>query len=152
MVRTGTRVLLLFMYLFWIGLIPSTTYGDDPKLELVLVTSQKNPQTALTSKELKDIYLGNSVFWRNGHKAYPVMVTNEKTETLFLETYLDLSRDQFNTHWRRRLFSGKAIPPRRVTSEKQLAEFFDQENHSLSYVPKAILPNYPQFKVLVLEK
>lgn len=134
------RVFSLFITL----IISLSSYATS----YVFVTNVKNEINSISKTEVREIYLGNSFTWINGKKAIPLRLELNDGLDDFLSAYVGMSVSNFNAYWRRRLFSGKAIPPKHFTDVVQLVHFMSEESYSLSPFPDGELTKYPQLKII----
>jgi hypothetical protein len=136
--------LILMPLLLW-QLHSKASEGD-----YVIVVNHANEIQSLNKKELRAIFLGDLFFWSNKKKVLPARIDTEASFATFLNDIIKMNVENFNSYWRRRLFSGKAIPPKRYSQLSQLADFVGTEVYALAPFPKDALSQYPKLKVLNL--
>ncbi len=90
--------------------------------------------------DLRDIFLGNRLFWRNGERIFAAHIQKEsKHMKKFLKNVLSMSPRKYNKYWRRRLFSGKGHPPIEINSDKRTIDYVRKTDGAIGIT--ATLPN-----------
>jgi hypothetical protein len=85
--------------------------------------------------DLRDIFLGNRLFWRNGERIFAAHINKEaKQMKKFLKNVLHMSPRKYNKYWRRRLFSGKGHPPVEINSDKKTIDYVKKTNGSIGII------------------
>ncbi|MCB0366980.1 MAG: hypothetical protein H6624_00145 [Bdellovibrionaceae bacterium] len=103
--------------------------------KFVLVVNAKNSVTQVDSGIAKDIYFGRKLFWESGVKIRPALLDQKNPVTSsFLSGCLDTETSRYLAFWRRRLFSGRGVPPKQFQSEKELLEFVSQNEGAIAVV------------------
>ncbi len=89
----------------------------------------------ISMNELKEIFLGNKIFWPNNERIFVAIVEkDEQFAEEFLQKYLNKNFDDYIAYWRRKLFSGKGIPPRKFKTNKTFVEFIAQTEGALGII------------------
>ncbi len=135
--RLLTLITIFLMLPFW---VQASDY--------VIGVNHSNELETVTKSELKAIFLGDQFFWKNGKKVLPARVETDASFKAFLTDVVEMSIDNFNTYWRRRLFSGKALPPKKFSQLTLLVEYLSKETYAVSPLPPGVIQDYPQLKVL----
>lgn len=118
----------------------------------VIVANKAGAPTRVTKKELKDIYLGHKVYWNGGKKIEASRLADESKITAeFVSDVLGETIDYFLSFWRRKLFTGRGLPPRRFESEAELIEFVSKTDNSIGVVSKETAENMKNPNLIVLE-
>ena len=100
-----------------------------------LVVNAKNDVSEIASSQTKDIYFGRKMFWDSGTKIRPALLNHKNSSTSqFLSVVLNTETSRFLAFWRRRLFSGRGVPPRQFSSEKELLEFVRQNEGAIAVI------------------
>ena len=101
-----------------------------------VIIANKSVETGTLSKsELQAIFLGEKVKWDN--RKYIKIVIFEEPEILreFLQNILGKTPSQFDNHWSKLVFTGKANMPQTFTDKARLVEFVAGKPGSISFVP-----------------
>ncbi|MCB0385024.1 MAG: hypothetical protein KDD43_06500 [Bdellovibrionales bacterium] len=121
--------LILGALVYW------SSSGAIAQEKFVLIVNAKNSITQVNTKEAKDIYFGRKLFWESGVKIRPALLDQKNPVTnLFLSGCLDTESTRYLSFWRRRLFSGRGVPPKQFQSEKELLEFVSQNEGAIAVV------------------
>lgn len=131
LMSTRTRFLTA-MFLF-IALTPAVGMSAD----YAVVVGKSSKVQNLSKSELKAIYLGDKLFWEDGRRVYAVRSGDDGVTEQFLEENLGLSLGSYLTHWRRRMFSGRAIAPKKFESSKELADYLSAEASAIGILPRS---------------
>ncbi|PIK15460.1 hypothetical protein [Halobacteriovorax sp. JY17] len=136
------KVLLTFLILFTCHAIPAKDY---------LVVSNKNKDIQNIDKELvKDIYLGSKLFWKNGSRIQPVhLPIDDKGFDTFLSNVVEMDTNQFLAYWRRKLFSGRAHPPKQISRVQDILKFVEENPDSIAVLPKK--PKIDDSSLIIIE-
>lgn len=99
-------------------LMTMTPLAAVPRREaLVFITSKDQVTTNLSSSEVRDIYLGRTTRWKNGHRI-TVVVRPATTAAgrVFLQQVVRMSEIDFSQNWLGVVFRGEASSPPRATA------------------------------------
>jgi hypothetical protein len=137
------RYLLLFL------LLTTTSAKADIKY-YVMSSTKSSVNENIDLNDLREIFLGNRVFWRSGERIYPAHVsTRTNNMKSFIDEVLSMSPRQYNKYWRRRLFSGKGHPPKELENDTKIIDFVKKTDGSiglLSALPKSFEKNLYYFR------
>jgi hypothetical protein len=104
---------------------------------IVMSSTDSIVQENVDIKDLKDIFLGHRVLWRNGDRIFPAHI--RKTSSYmnkFLESVLSMSPRQYNKYWRRRLFSGKGHPPVEFNNDDKVLSYVQKTEGAIAIISK----------------
>lgn len=104
------------------------------------VVVNKNFTTGnITKDQLKDIYLGDKIYWSDRTKINTTLINHDSEFTnTFIEEVVKKTPDQFNRYWRRKLFSGRGLPPIKFNSTEDLISFVESNEGSIGVVPNVM--------------
>lgn len=107
--------------------------------EPVVIINAAN-QTNVTKEDVKKLYLGKIKRFSNGNKAV-VFSLSEKTEikSAFNKKVLGKSASQFKSYWSQLIFTGKAKPPKELSSEAAVKEAVANEVNAIGIVDSALV-------------
>jgi phosphate transport system substrate-binding protein len=84
---------------------------------LAIVVNQSNPVNAMSSAELKDVFLGVHSHWPNGRRVTIVMRDLEDPERqVVVRDVCGMSEQQFKTHFVRGLYNGEILASPKILS------------------------------------
>ncbi len=89
------------------------SFGQGPTAwaEVLIIANPQAEITSLGRQKLKSIYLSSRSTWPNGMKIKLTILTADGPHQEFCQNFLNKSAAQLERHWRRQLYSGKALPP-----------------------------------------
>lgn len=103
---------------------PSTSFAED----YIILSNAENNIHSLTTLEIKKIMLGKKTLWNETHRIKVGYVNSSTSQSeIFFREVLNMSKYKFNRYWRRKLFSGNGVPPRRFRTQEELIEFVKSE-------------------------
>lgn len=115
-----------------------------------IVANKQIGQTQISKKLLKSLFLGDSVFL-NEKRVFLIYINKDLAFETFVNQVIGMQADVFHQYWRRRLFSGKAIPPRKVDNSENLFEYMFSDVGVIGIISSdTILPNANNLKILNL--
>ena len=101
---------------------------------VVVISNSSVPENTLNSKDLSSIYLGKKSTWSDGSKIVFVVLKDDACAS-FYKDYVGKSESQFNTYWKKQVFTGKGKPPREFDSAKEMVDFVAATKGAIGYVP-----------------
>jgi ABC-type phosphate transport system substrate-binding protein len=93
--------------------------ADEPTF--VVVAHGEVPVDAISTRELRRIYLGKSTRWEGGQAIRPVMLEGGPVLEAFVTEALDRTEESFSVYWKRMVFTGKGRPPLTFATVDELA-------------------------------
>lgn len=128
------KFLLALLTLFWLA------WGEPARAELVVVVSQDNPVSELSSKQLVDIYMGRYTAYPDGRAAYTADLPEDSPiREEFYRQLVGKSVAQVNAYWARLLFAGKSEPPQSQSSSKDVIDYLKGNNNAIAYLNESEL-------------
>ncbi len=108
------------------------------------VLSAKNSGEEIIDKEMvRNIYLGNKLFWKSGKRILPVhLKVTDSSFQAFLEEVINMDKTQFTSYWRRKLFSGRAYPPKQLERDDLIIEYVRDNTDGIGVISN-IPESYP---------
>lgn len=91
--------------------------GASRRESLVFITSKEQVTTSLSAAEVRNIYLGRTTRWQNGHRITVIVrpATTAAGRT-FLQQVVRMSEIDFSQNWLGVVFRGEASAPPRVVA------------------------------------
>lgn len=102
-----------------------------------LVVNRSNKYVSEIDKEVvKDVFLGSKLFWEDGSRIQPVhLPINDKEFDTFLHNVVEMDTNQFLAYWRRKLFSGRAHPPKQMNRIEDILKYIQENPKSIGIIP-----------------
>ncbi len=126
------------------AMLPAVCLAGD----VVVIANKSVSDTSLSQKSVSDIYLGKKSTWSDGSKINFVMLKGSAQDT-FLEKYVRKSASQFNTFWKKQVFTGKGSPPKAFDSDSAMISFVAQTPGAIGYVSAGA--NVANVKTITIE-
>jgi hypothetical protein len=101
-----------------------------------IIASQKQVEDLkFVQTNLDKVINGSIIYWQDGSriKLCHFEIINEKFQ-IFLKTRFNMSRDQYLSLWRRKLFTGRGIPPKQVKNTEELYQCILKDEHAVAIV------------------
>jgi len=108
-------------------------------LDVVLVVNPSNPVASLDAKVAKKIFLGKKGSWDNGDKVVLYSQTSPQVTDDFSRKVLSKSAQQFNTFWKKALFTGTGRPPIEVRDDAEMKKFIAADPRGIGYISRDAL-------------
>ena len=134
--RRRVGLLLVVGVLRVVGHAPSAT-ADDSKSSpaFVVVAHPKVPVASASSGLLTDVFLKRRTRWEDGEKVYPVdLKATSPVRERFSQSVLKRSVAAVRNYWQQRIFSGRALPPPELDSEKAVVRYVANHPGGIGYV------------------
>jgi len=118
--------------------------------DMVVIVNGQNGVAALSDRDLKNIYLGKKSQWQDGSAIHPVILQEEALHENFLKTFLKRSPTQFDSYWKRMIFTGQGTPPTGMAEQTAVLAFVARTPGAIGYVPKRAA-EAPGVKIVLIE-
>jgi ABC-type phosphate transport system substrate-binding protein len=93
--------------------------------------------TAISTDELKGIYLGTKSALSDGSRAEPVLLKSGPAHGAFLREYLGKTEAALETYYRSLVFTGKGSMPKSLASDAEVAAYVARTKGAVGYVSPA---------------
>lgn len=107
-------------------------------LRFSVVVNRSNGVTSLSRAELSAIMMKRTRSWRGGGEVLPV---DQRAQSVVRENFSKAihgkSAAYVVRYWQRLIFSGRAIPPRELTSDEEVIAFVKANRGAIGYVDAA---------------
>lgn len=103
--------------------------------EFVLIANKSLETNSLSKADLQSIFLGEKVKWDNRHYIKIVLFEEPKILREFLLDIVDRTSAQYENHWRKLVFTGKANMPQTFTDKASLIEFVAGKPGAIGFIP-----------------
>ena len=106
--------------------------------EFFVLSNDSKKDEVINRETVRNIYLGNKLYWKSGKRIMPVHLNvADSSFQAFLEDVVDMDPTQFTSYWRRKLFSGRAYPPKQFDKDDSIIEFIRKNNSGIGVISKA---------------
>lgn len=121
-----------------LGLILFSTYQVSAN-QLIIIANKSNPNTSISAKEAKTLYLKKikSKWPQSGEAIVPVSINgNNDVKNAFNDKVLGMSENDVNRHFVQLQYSSAAKPPAKVSSEADLIQYVASNPGAIGYALK----------------
>lgn len=106
--------------------------------EEVAVINAASPVASLSGDQLKELFLGKKSSWEDGGKVIVVIAKAGPSQDALM-SLLGKSSSQFQTGWKKLVFTGKAAMPEQVDNDEAVIDLVAKTPGAIGYVDKAKL-------------
>jgi len=140
------RALLLFTAILAFAVLPAQLSARDTSIAVIV-----NPQNSINSVsliELRDIFLGIQVFWKDGTQVVAIVrAPTARERDVLLRRILHMSEAQYQQYWRKKRQSRKGgHEPMAVVSNGMSEQMVLREAGAIALAPVSDL--HPGIKIL----
>jgi ABC-type phosphate transport system substrate-binding protein len=104
--------------------------------EDVVIVNPASSLAAVTDDQLKDLFLGKKITWDDGGKVV-VVIPKDGPANEALMKRLGKNSQQFQTGWKKLVFTGKGAMPEQADSEDAMVTFVAKTPGAIGLVSKA---------------
>ena len=87
----------------------------------------------LSKKQVRNIFLGKRQTWDDGQRMVIASLKEGTTHVQFLKEWVGMTPNQFRTHWRKRVFTGKGTMPTWLQTEQEQRSFIQSTPGAIGY-------------------
>ena len=113
------------------ALVMETAYAD-----VLVITNKAVPETEMTKEDIKEVFLGKKVQWKNRSKIHFVTLDDPDVHKAFLRAYINKSEQQYSNYWRKMVFTGKGKIPKSFKTTEDLLEYVADTKGAIGYIDK----------------
>lgn len=107
---------------------------------MVVIVHPDNEIDSLSRSDVVDLYMGRYVAFPNGRPALPLdLPVDSETRAEFYSRMTGKSIAQINAYWARIIFTGRATPPRIVSTVPGLIQAVQENRNAIAYIDSADL-------------
>ncbi|MDD2558569.1 MAG: hypothetical protein RBR43_06875 [Desulfuromonadaceae bacterium] len=128
--------------------LPILSLAGEP----TLVVHKSNPVTSLNLTEARNIFLGKKVFWNNGDSIEVFLQDKGEIHKTFALKTLGKSPRQLTMYWKRVLFSGEGIPPRKAANDHEMLELVAGNAKAIGYIDHEFIDNRIKAVAIIREE
>lgn len=102
--------------------------------EVLLIANPDVPVDSLTAGDVKLIFLGNKTDWGNGNKITFFTAKEDAAQDAFLGAYVGKTSSQYNTYWKKQVFTGKGKTPQSAGSDQDMVGMVTSTGGAIGYI------------------
>ncbi|PLX23922.1 MAG: hypothetical protein C0600_13975 [Ignavibacteria bacterium] len=114
---------------------------------VVIVNTSVPSSTSFDVDELLDVYTLNKAHWEDGSRITVFDLKRGKSKAAFYE-YIGMSEEELQRIWLRKQFTGRARPPRSLSSEEEIVERVGRTPGAIGYVQNQSVKNNRNVRVV----
>ena len=99
---------------------------------LYVVVAKDYDFESINSEQVRSLFIGKSKELA-GISLLPVVCTEQPDHDQFMQRVVRKSSWQFERHWKKMLFTGKATMPEKVGSKSELYELIKRDHHRVGF-------------------
>jgi ABC-type phosphate transport system substrate-binding protein len=105
--------------------------------QAAVIANEKVATATLPKDDAKNILLGSKTSWDGGGKIVLAILTGEAGDPI-VNDLTGKNASNFQTHWKRLVFTGKAGMPKMFTKPEEVVEFVKSTEGALGIVPDGV--------------
>ncbi|MBF0225519.1 MAG: substrate-binding domain-containing protein [Desulfobacterales bacterium] len=114
------------------AILPNMVFCDC--CEIIIIANKNVPDSSISKKHLKDIFLGKKVKWKNDKEIVFVTLSKDDVHDFFLKKYLSKTPSQYSNYWKTLVFTGKGTLPKSFNNISALIDFIAKTDGSIGYI------------------
>jgi ABC-type phosphate transport system substrate-binding protein len=127
-------VKLFFVFLLAVFYDVSSVTAQD----VVLIKNADVTISSLSPADVENIFLGKKTDWGNGSKIKFFINGETATHETFLKNYVGKSSSQFQTFWKKQVFTGKGQMPKSAGNDQEMVSNVTSTSGSIGYVSAGV--------------
>lgn len=105
------------------------------RAELAIIGHPSLKVAGVSKAEMRDIYLDRTNAFSDGTRAEPVsQAAGSDTRNEFLGKVLDMDERELKSYWAKRMFTGRAKPPRSVGDDDDVRAWVASHPSAVGYI------------------
>ncbi len=129
------KILSVFLISFFLLATSEVVSADD----VIIICNKSVKAQSLNQDDVRSIFLGRKTTWDDGSKiSFTTMKEGEAHES-FVETYVGKTGFQFDTYWKKLVFTGRAMSPKAFTEAAEIMNYVASTDGSIGYIPASAL-------------
>lgn len=118
-----------------IGLLLSGTACVATAEDYAVVANKSVGAGSLSKADAQAIFLGDKTKWDDGKAVDFVLFEEEATQKAFLQEVVGKTPSQFDSYWKRLVFTGKGSAPKTFGDAQKLIDYVSATPGAVGYVP-----------------
>lgn len=129
--RAFTRLILTAFLVLFLASLPASAETD---FNILIIAHDSVPLDAINKETVERIYLGKKRMYSNDEEILPVVMKSGDVHEKFLKDYVGKTSSQFETYWKKQIFSGKGSAPKSFKTEKDLVKYVARTRGAIGYI------------------
>ena len=119
----------------WLAiLLLATSVGTTATAaDVVIIANNGVPVDSLAQKDIEKIFLGKTAKWPDKSRVRFAVLDGDVHKD-FLKMHVKRTPSQFNTHWKKMMFTGKGSKPKTFSSEADLVKYVSETKGAIGYI------------------
>jgi ABC-type phosphate transport system substrate-binding protein len=128
------------LFLTWTAavllLLSGNSFGqeDTAKTAISIIANPSVSVTAIDKDTLKKIFTGQLVVWGDGRPIKTALLAEGEAHTRFVGGFLGKTPSQFQTYWRKMVFTGQGVQPPTFDSEQKMIDYVAGTEGAIGYI------------------
>jgi ABC-type phosphate transport system substrate-binding protein len=101
--------------------------------DFVVVAHPGVPGGSLSKEDVKAIFLGDKTTWSDGKPIKIVVLEEGAAHKAFLQEVVGKTPAQFDSYWKKLVFTGKAAAPKSFSDAGQLVDYVSKQAGTIGY-------------------
>lgn len=106
--------------------------------QTIFIGNKDIPETMLSKREIKDIFLGKKRRWQDNHEIRLAVMYASEGHSDFVREYLRKNSSQFLIYWKNKVFTGEGRFPKTFQSEDELIEYVAGNRGVIGYISSKV--------------
>lgn len=102
--------------------------------DFIIIANKSVGESLISKADVKNIFLGKKSTWSDGSAINAVILKGGDVHISFLKTAVKKSKSQFNTFWKKAIFTGTGTPPQKFDNEKAMLDYVAKTPGAIGYV------------------
>jgi ABC-type phosphate transport system substrate-binding protein len=125
------KIRVIITVVIAIMLAPALSAAGD----IVIIGNPSAPESQLSKKDVKNIFLGKKKFWDDKSKVIVVIQQNPAAHEAFLKQFIHKTPSQFDAIWKKLVFTGKRSAPQAFDGDGSMMKYISENKGAIGYVP-----------------
>lgn len=117
--------------------------------DVLIIGHQDVPESKITQKEIKSIFLGEQVKWKSGGDIRFVLLLG-RIHNSFLKEYIGITSAQYRNYWKKKVFTGQARSPKSFKNQEKLLDYITKTKGAIGYIPSDVPPGGSNSKIKII--
>jgi len=135
-----TNFLLLLAITGVLIVLPGAGFINNAHGDILIVANKSVQMNFLKKAELRDIFLGNTIKWKDRSRINIVVQRDGKAHNEFVKEITQKSASQFRNYWKKMVFTGKGSTPKTIEKSDELLAYVAATEGAIGYVAAGIQP------------